>query len=563
MKSNSENSEVKNCVFKKCKEKYVKKLNKYRKYNISILIFVSICIVIDIIITWGLGKKPFFGSYVFSFLKGRNFPIIVFFILSLVYLFHTCMSKNEYFKDKNVIRLSLDIIFLFTCVYIILLNIKIILPILSITHADFWKDFLLSMLKIFVIVYLYNRILKNAIKEIIKKILDWLKNYFENEYMILKNKFIIIFIISYSLIFDIILFSYLKSINISTDKKLLNVKLYENIFFKNILYFIIGIYFLWSIRKIKNKYYDKGNCNRFISDSIYIINFFFIFYNIFLEYNIKWFLLYFKSNLGNIYGINTNFYLIGLICFICFYFLNSVWSNFIKISHFYLFALLILMTLTGWLSIKGFLVVNLVVTLINHFLSDIKYLYGSIYFKVNKNKKNSNFDYNLVDEKKTKEKISTTRFLVNIFIVILYVYLVLCEWFESILIEEKSYTTYEYIIFRISLGEIRIGFLLLLIMFIIFFVSFFKMFLSFLKNIRFLKKMSFFYKLDNYKRSIESFPINFIKKFVYLKKYVEIKKPNSEETNIKTSIHINSRKKSHRLYKYKNIEFHNKKPNSN
>ena len=45
------------------------------------------------------------------------------------------------------------------------------------------------------------------------------------------------------------------------------------------------------------------------------------------------------------------------------------------------------MTLTGWLSIKGFLVVNLVVTLINHFLSDIKYLYGSIYFKVNKNKK--------------------------------------------------------------------------------------------------------------------------------------------------------------------------------
>ena len=44
MKSNSENNEVKKCVLKKCKEKYVKKLNKYRKYNISIFIVLYIYI---------------------------------------------------------------------------------------------------------------------------------------------------------------------------------------------------------------------------------------------------------------------------------------------------------------------------------------------------------------------------------------------------------------------------------------------------------------------------------------------------------------------------------------
>ncbi|MFP5493498.1 hypothetical protein ACLGL2_03935 [Parvimonas sp. G1641] len=314
-------------------------------------------------------------------------------------------------------------------------------------------------------------------------------------------------------------------------------------------YAIISITFLSYVYKIKNNNSKKETNYRFIVDLIFIIDVYITFYLFSIWIN-KFLILYIPDSVSlYIKKIIKMLFEIIEIHF-CFYFLNSVWRNFIKISRFYLFALLFFMTLTGWLSIKGFLVVNLVVTLINHFLSDIKYLYGSLYFKINKNKKNLNFDYNLVNEKKTKEIIARNKLLVNLFVVILYIYLAFCEFFESILIYEsndnlyKKYNLYEYIVSRILLGEIRLGILLFIIMIIV-------------------GVIIIHTSYDNFKDFIYIKFMNVIKKFIYIKKDFYIRRPKSIETNIKTSIHINSRKKSHRLYKYKNIEFHNKKPNSN
>lgn len=163
MKSNSENNEVKKCVLKKCKEKYVKKLNKYRKYNIIIFIVFFIYILIDIILTWDLGKKPFFGRYIFSCLEGKTFHIIVFLILSLVYLFHNRISKNEYFKNKNEIRFLVDTIFIFEFFYLILLDIELLLPIFVKNNIDMYEDFLILLLTVS-IVYIFNSILLNLLK---------------------------------------------------------------------------------------------------------------------------------------------------------------------------------------------------------------------------------------------------------------------------------------------------------------------------------------------------------------------------------------------------------------
>lgn len=149
------------------KEKYINIINQYRKYNISILIVFSICILIDIILAWGLGKKPFFGRYIFSCLKRKNFHIIVFFILSLVYLFHIRISKNEYFKNKNITRLLVDIIFIFEFFYIIILDIGLLLPLFVKNHIDVYgdiRDFLLAVLSMFTVIYIINSVIKNIWK---------------------------------------------------------------------------------------------------------------------------------------------------------------------------------------------------------------------------------------------------------------------------------------------------------------------------------------------------------------------------------------------------------------
>lgn len=253
------------------------------------------------------------------------------------------------------------------------------------------------------------------------------------------------------------------------------------------------------------------------------------------------------------YSQGISYYLLIIfMAVVMWYILKSLWMNILKISNFYLLILIILMTLTGWLSIKGFLIVNLVVTLINHFLSDIKYLYGSIYFKLNKNNKNDNLDYNLVDEKKTKEKISTTKFLVNIFVVILYIYLALFEYFfEPFIIGEKSYTTFECIISRIYLAEIRFGIFLFILILIVGLIS---LFISY----------------NNFIELIYTKFMNFIRKFVYIKK---IKKLKNKRTNkeIKVLMYMDYFLNFNRIYKYKDIRLYKvrnvnskfKKPNSN
>ena len=148
------------------KEKYINIINQCRKYKISIFIVFSICILIDIILVWGLGKEPFFGRYIFSCLKRKNFHIIVFFILSLVYLFHIRISKNEYFKNKNITKWFVDIIFIFEFFYIIILDIGLLLPIFVKNDIDVYgdiRDFLLAVLSMGTVIYIINSTIKNII----------------------------------------------------------------------------------------------------------------------------------------------------------------------------------------------------------------------------------------------------------------------------------------------------------------------------------------------------------------------------------------------------------------
>ena len=145
------------------KEKYINIINQCRKYKISIFIVFSICILIDIVLIWDLGKKPYFGRYIFSCLEGKTFHIIVFLILSPVYLFHIRISKNEFFKNKNITRFLVDIMFIFEFFYLILLDIILLLSLIGKNYIDMYEDFFILLLTVS-IVYIFNSMLKNILK---------------------------------------------------------------------------------------------------------------------------------------------------------------------------------------------------------------------------------------------------------------------------------------------------------------------------------------------------------------------------------------------------------------
>ena len=414
------------------KEKYINIINQCRKYKISIFIVFSICILIDIILVWGLGKEPFFGRYIFSCLKRKNFHIIVFFILSLVYLFHIRISKNEYFKNKNITKWFVDIIFIFEFFYIIILDIGLLLPIFVKNDIDVYgdiRDFLLAVLSMGTVIYIINSTIKNII--------------------------------------------------------------------------------------------------------------------------------------------------------------NTSWKFIIKLSF---FALLFI-TFLGMIDLNNLGLLTLICTIMSQFMSydNIKYLYGKI----------SKVDYSTINEEKTKEQISFAKVIINFIIIFLYFYIVLTEgikipqiidnkpveistlqynWdnilkyiFENIFKNGKIHSFFWKGIIRFGILYILLVIVVICIIvwdlikiafysIIIFWHS--KIFKNDKKKLEYSEK-----KKKEYEKKHFQFDLilkKYLKKnIIRVKRHIEMNKSKINKTNIKTSIHINSRKKSHRLYKYKNIEFHNKKPNSN
>ncbi|WBB33684.1 hypothetical protein NM219_06615 [Parvimonas micra] len=152
-------------ALKKYKEKYIKIINQFRKCNISIISFFSLLILLDIILT--LIKKPFFINIIFAFLKDKNVFTIIFFIFSLIYLFYIRISKNEYFNNKNMARLLVDIIFIFEFFYLIILDIGLLLPIFVKNDIDVYgdiKDILLAVLSMGTVIYIINSAIKNIWK---------------------------------------------------------------------------------------------------------------------------------------------------------------------------------------------------------------------------------------------------------------------------------------------------------------------------------------------------------------------------------------------------------------
>lgn len=492
-------------------------------------------------------------------------------------------EKKESFLKKhwgNIKKVASTLYFIGNCFIIFYLLLGALKDVLK-------GDLNFSVLKDFMLVVIFV---------IIGFLFAWLSGceYLKKLLIFLQDKFIILFIISYSIISCVLLFYFLKSIDSIILKKISSMNLYENILYENILFeiilfFIIGILILENIRKIKNKYYKKGETLRGIADFIYIVNFFFVFYK-FSEFNIKWLILYLQKIYPNLElnnGSIIDFYLKILICFVSLYVLNTCIRNILKIEYSHFIVALIALFLLGNISIEYFIIVQLFVTIANYFLDNTKYIYGSFFRKLDKNMKN--FDYELINDDKTKEKNCYRKIWFNIGIFLLWIYLFLLEkiipviscdlldklfrfsslnsgvfissgayyYYGNNIKENKFFWVIRHFMNYISRGANRIFFLCVII---IIFGCLIRIWL-FIKSCK--KNSSFEKECDDCIKKINLKYMNFVRKFVYYKKYVDIKKHKSIKTNIKTSIHINSRKKSRRLYKYKNIEFHNKKPNSN
>lgn len=592
----------------KKKESFLKKYIKEIRDSLIKLLLVLLFTVFSIFINNSIYKcLGFWGIFIYSILE----IIIIFSIFKRIgkNIKKVCIDYSNYYqtlfnKNREKIKYSLKYLkFLFVLIFFSIFINHWVYKCLG-----FWGDFIFSIIEIVFVILFVNKI-KNSIKPFYTNLLDYSKNIFEEKFIFLKDKFIIIVIFLYSIIFNLLLFCFIKSrlqININKNSS----GIYSNILFESLLCFIIGILFLKSIKKIKNKYYEKGSSKRLITDGLYILNFIFIFYFAFSKYNCQMFLSWSKIFLENInFNINSNIeelthdYLRLIEFYARLYILFSLIGKLKKdVKGFVIFSqwsisLFIIITILGLIDIQNLGLLTLICTIMSQFMSydNIKYLYGKL----------SKVDYNIIDEEKTQEQISFVKFSINFIIIFLYFYIVLTEGIKIPKIvdsETVEISLLQYIwdnihkyIFNTSIiipsffwkGIIRFGILYILLVIItscIYIFYLFKialysiiifLFSKIFKNDKKKLEYSEKKKKENEKKYIQYELIlkKYLKKYlkkniIRVKRYIEmnkskINKSKINKTKIKTSIHINSRKKSRRLYKYKNIEFHNKKPNSN
>ena len=289
-----------------------------------------------------------------------------------------------------------------------------------------------------------------------------------------------------------------------------------------------------------------------------------------------------------LYGDIRDFLLAVLLMFTVIYIFNSFIKNYINTSWKFIIKLsffaLLFITFLGMIDLNNLGLLTLICTIMSQFMSydNIKYLYGKI----------SKVDYSTINEEKTKEQISFAKVIINFIIILLYFYIVLTEgilqdnWdnipkyiFENIFKNSKILSLIGKGIIRfVGKGIIRLGMLYILLVFVVICKI-----ICLLIKIAFYSIKIFWHSIifKNNKKKLEysekkkkeyekkHFQFDLIlkkylkKNIIRVKRHIEMNKSKINKTNIKTSIHINSRKKSHRLYNYKNIVFHNKKPNSN
>jgi membrane protein len=348
-----------------------------------------------------------------------------------------------------------------------------------------------------------------------------------------------------------------------------------------LIYSILSFVFLKYIRKIKNKYSKSKSITRFLLDFIFILKLYFLVSIVILLFlvkncndlsleNIK---ILKEFNLTLVYLI-TEFYILN---YIIKYVMNKSWKFITKM----LLGGLIFITFLGIIDLNNLGLLTLICTIMSQFMSydNIKYLYGKI----------SKVDYSTINEEKTKEQISFVKVIINFIIILLYFYIVLtevvltegilqCIWDNTLKYIFENIFNYSKIPSFFWKGITRFGILYILLVIVVICKI-----IWLLIKIAFYSIKIFWYSIifKNDKKKLEysekkkkeyekkHFQFDLIlkkylkKNIIRVKRHIEMNKSKINKTNIKTSIHINSQKKSHRLYKYKNIEFHNKKPNSN
>ena len=236
------------------------------------------------------------------------------------------------------------------------------------------------------------------------------------------------------------------------------------------------------------------------------------------------------------------------------YFLYSAVKNILKIS-FSIFIVLVLLFIVGFLSVgaistEKFIIVILIAGIINEILSFelAKYFYSKL---------RNNVDYDL-NETYTKEYLPIKKFYVSLFLLFIYIFILITEHLKLGILKKIVYLV-SNVLFTDNLSKIEI----------------IKMVDKYLPEI--IQKaydrlillpililfIYIIYKSKKLKSILKKKLKNIMKEYVVIVNKIRRPKSNKIKRKIKTSIHINSQKKSRRLYKYKNIEFHNKKPNSN
>ena len=405
------------------------------------------------------------------------------------------------------------------------------------------------------------------------------ENFFKK---ILHNKVgLCVFVIVSSVLVDIIIVNYLPRILklvIRDYFKLSNINFVWIGFL--LLYFIFSFRFLKFIRKIKNDYSKSKSITRFLLDYIFILEWYYL-----VSIFIRLFLLKIDNYLSHndIEMFNEFVALLTL-----FYVLNYVIKNVINKSWRFILIMFLVgvlfITFLGMIDLNYLGLITLICTIMSQFMSydNIKYLYGKL----------SRVDYSTINEEKTKEQISFAKVIINTIIILLYFYIVLTEGIKiPQIVNNKAVeiSILQYIwdnIFNTSIsipsfiwkGIIRFGILYILLVIItscIYVCYLFKIawysikifwFSKIFKNDKKKSEYSEKKKKENEKKYFQYKLIlkKYLKKnIIRVKRHIEMNKSKINKTNIKTSIHINSRKKYHRIYKYKNIEFHNKKPSSN
>lgn len=144
--------------FEKILEKYIKKLRKYRRLNIIIIFIFSIPILSEILI-FLCCRKMVLVPEIIKYLKENTIQILIFVILSFIYLFHIWISKNEYYNNKNEVRVILDFIFIVEFLILISLSISLLVK------GGIWNEIFLLLVCFFTIIYIFNSIWKNFIRK--------------------------------------------------------------------------------------------------------------------------------------------------------------------------------------------------------------------------------------------------------------------------------------------------------------------------------------------------------------------------------------------------------------